>query len=72
MVKFVLRCCVEGCSPHVRGWTVVVGGNDFDICVFPARAGMDRTARERAKSTPRVPRACGDGPQAIKMMVTHW
>ena len=49
-------------SPRVRGWTVWSVLTDSGRLVFPARAGMDRTARALPWSPTSFPRACGDGP----------
>ena len=36
-----------------------------NISVFPAHAGMIPEAAHRIAGIPRVPRACGDDPEAI-------
>ena len=51
-------------SPRLRGWTL---GEDTGwrlLDGFPAPAGMDPAASARARASWRLPRACGDGPEA--------
>ena len=59
------------CSPRMRGWTDQAVDARSRGSVFPAHAGMDRSAA--AATTPRsgVPRACGDGP-SCQRLVDNW
>ena len=49
-------------SPRLRGWTLSVRCADPGWYGFPAPAGMDPHRPPPAPPTPRLPRACGDGP----------
>ena len=50
-------------SPRLRGWTFIPGMRWAAIAGFPAPAGMDPPARAPSAPSPRLPRACGDGPR---------
>ena len=50
------------CSPHTRGWTDRRGLDQREFDVFPAHAGMDRSATASASTARSVPRTRGDGP----------
>ena len=51
-------------SPRLRGWTFHRPGRHPRRRGFPAPAGMDRCRRRPKPWPPRLPRACGDGPEA--------
>ena len=53
------------CSPRMRGWPVVILVMRAQQEVFPAHAGMARDETLPETVLMRVPRACGDGPQAM-------
>ena len=50
------------CSPQARGWTATAMTVPVGRPVFPAGAGMDRTAAPSCSRTTGVPRRRGDGP----------
>ena len=50
-------------SPHARGWTVRAGARLERPRGFPARAGMDPSARASTCSRTGIPRTRGDGPR---------
>ena len=56
------RRCLSGCSPRARGWPGVRRMREDDVGVFPASAGMARTAAASSLGLWRVPRERGDGP----------
>ena len=58
-------CSSVGCSPRMRGWTVLARHHRDLQGVFPAHAGMDRGHGGRRDPAERVPRACGDGPTGL-------
>ena len=49
-------------SPRSRGWTVSAAAAGHPPPGFPALAGMDRSSISLSPTTPRIPRARGDGP----------
>ncbi len=49
-------------SPHARGWTELRQARGDYRPVFPARAGMDRSAARRCTRPSGFPRTRGDGP----------
>ena len=53
-----------GAAPRERGWTPAASGFGKWGVGCPARAGMDPARNARRCSTPRLPRASGDGPCA--------
>ena len=66
-------CNVSGastrtCSPRERGWTSACPGSATMMSVFPARAGMDPSSAACPSCRRRVPRASGDGPEAMKVL----
>ncbi len=52
------------CSPRERGWSPDLDVGDLPVGVFPARAGMVRSAWRISRNFRRVPRASGDGPSS--------
>ena len=54
------------CSPPARGWTGWRRRRHRCRRVFPARAGMDRSAALGAIGAPSVPRPRGDGPKQLE------
>ena len=61
---------VESFPPHARGWTRDRGHRRGQQSVSPARAGMDRTTTGWSRTTRRFPRTRGDGPIAIRCLLT--
>ena len=49
-------------SPHTRGWTLEILGNQATALGFPAHAGMDPAAGRPARPAAGLPRTRGDGP----------
>ena len=52
-------------TPHARGSTHVLAGLYLWVEVYPACAGIHRTAGDSAKTTPSLPRMRGDPPRMI-------
>ena len=57
---------IAPCSPRVRGWPRALSRRRPAGRVFPACAGMVRLSPAASRTSGRVPRVCGDGPQYRK------
>ena len=58
-------CGLIGAPPRSRGWTQGLAAQKFAEAGSPALAGMDPSRASRGRSSPRLPRARGDGPVQV-------
>ncbi len=58
-------------TPPMRGWTPSVASPTRLQTGYPAHAGMDPTAGFADEGYKRLPRPCGDGPQAGGSLSSH-
>ncbi len=50
------------CSPHPRGWSLLVGDKTGEAVLLPAPAGMVPPPKRARRTPPAAPRTRGDGP----------